>query len=213
MTAPKSNRAQRAPKVEIELRGLVLRTYPYGDSNLVVRILTDQKGKLSLVAKSARHSKKRFAGGFDIFDCGTVRIRTGKTSNDIFGEISEFLPIKSFAPLRESITRIIVATFLSECFEYIVAEGDEESLHAYETLFLALEAISHSTEVKEALKAAFLALGSLLEQEGILPTDSLVPTAKNLLYLCQVIENHSNRKIISKDEVFNLLKSSATTKK
>jgi len=199
----KQNKSRRAPRAELEVRGVVLRAYPYGDSNLILKVLTAERGKVSIAAKSARSSRKRFQGGFDLFDTGSFRVRAG--SGDILGEVIEFIPIKNFAPLRESLLRIVVGSFLTECFELIVAEDGPEDPHAFNTLTLALEAVSHSSEVKEALKAAFLALGSLLEHEGILPTEALVPTFKNLRHLCQLIENQTNRSIVSKEEVFKLL--------
>ncbi len=208
MTVTKSNllnpsKSRRAPRAEIEISGVVLRAYPYGESNLILKVLTENKGKVSVVAKSARSSKKRFQGGFDIFDTGSFRIRLG--SGEILGEVTEFIPLKNFAPIRESLLRIIVGSFIAECFEMVLADDSSEDPKPFNTLTLALEACSHSTQVKEALKAAFLALGSLLEHEGILPTNALVPTFKNLKYLCQIIENQTHRKIASKEEVFKLL--------
>ncbi len=208
MTVSKSNltnttKSRRAPRAEQELTGIVLRAYPYGDSNLILKVLTQSRGKVSLAAKFARSSKKRFQGGFDIFDTGSFRVRIG--GGEILGEVTEYIPEKNFASLRESLLRIVVGSFLTECFEMIIAEDSSEDPHAFNTLLLALEAVSHSNQVKEALKAAFLALGSLLAHEGILPTDALVPTFKNLKYLCQIIENQTHRKIASKEEVFKLL--------
>lgn len=204
MTVTKSNLAKRnTPRAELQVQGIVLRAYPYGDSNLILKVLTAERGKVSIAAKSARSSRKRFQGGFDLFDTGTFRVRLG--NGEILGEVTEFIPIKNFALLRESLLRIVVGSFLAECFELVVAEDSPEDPHAFNTLTLALEAVSHSSEVKEALKAAFLALGSLLKHEGILPTEALVPTFKNLRYLCQLIENQTHRNIVSKEEVFKLL--------
>lgn len=202
---PTTTRSRRAPRNELNITGIVLRTYPYGDSNLILKVLTETRGKVSIAAKSARNSQKRFHGGFDIFDTGSFRVKEG--SGDILGEVAEFTPIKNFVALRESLTRIVVGSFLTECFELVVAEDSSEDPYCFNTLNLALEAVSHSSDEKEALKAAFLALGSLLKHEGILPTDALVPTFKNLKYLCEIIENQTHRKIISKDEVFQLVKS------
>ena len=44
---------------------LILRTYKLGESDLIVVFLTRDRGKKRGVAKGARRSKKRFAGGLE----------------------------------------------------------------------------------------------------------------------------------------------------
>lgn len=46
---------------------LVLRKIEYADSDLIVQVLTDSLGQLSVMARAARASKRRFAGGIEPF--------------------------------------------------------------------------------------------------------------------------------------------------
>lgn len=46
---------------------LVLRTRPYGESDRIVTLLTEQHGKLNGIAKGAKNSRRRFAGTLEPF--------------------------------------------------------------------------------------------------------------------------------------------------
>ena len=45
---------------------VIIRTTPLRESDLVVAVLTPQQGKVPCIARGARRSKKRFAGGLPI---------------------------------------------------------------------------------------------------------------------------------------------------
>jgi DNA repair protein RecO (recombination protein O) len=49
-------------------RALVLRRSAYGETSLVLRILTPRHGKVALVAKGAYRAKSAYCGVFDLFD-------------------------------------------------------------------------------------------------------------------------------------------------
>jgi DNA repair protein RecO (recombination protein O) len=51
----------------IEVEAVVLRTIPYGDSDLVVHLFARGRGKLAAFARTARKSAKRFGGGLEPF--------------------------------------------------------------------------------------------------------------------------------------------------
>ena len=207
MTGLKINLSKSSARAVLECHGIVLKSHAYGESNLILRVLTNSHGKVSVVARSARASKKQFSGSFDLFDCGAFRIRRGNSSNDIIGDVIEFTPLGGFAPLRESIHRIVLGSFVCECFEFIVAEEDPHAEHAFEALKLALQAICNSVEPRSALKASFFALGTLLNQEGILSRANLLPTAKNLFHLCDIVEQTTNRKLQTKTNVLEIVDS------
>jgi DNA repair protein RecO (recombination protein O) len=56
---------------ELTTPALVLRTRPYGESDRIVTLITEQHGKLVGIAKGAKNSRRRFAGTLEPF----VRIR------------------------------------------------------------------------------------------------------------------------------------------
>ena len=56
---------------EFSTPAFVLRTRPYGESDRIVTLITEQHGKLAGIAKGAKNSRRRFAGTLEPF----VRIR------------------------------------------------------------------------------------------------------------------------------------------
>ena len=48
------------------LRALVLRTTPYRESDLIVDLLTDGRGRIGVMARGARKSRKRFGGALEV---------------------------------------------------------------------------------------------------------------------------------------------------
>src|SRR5207247_7539818 len=68
----RGGRCRRRPVPrELATSALVLRTRPYGESDRIVTLLTEQHGKLTGIAKGAKNSRRRFAGTLEPF----VRIR------------------------------------------------------------------------------------------------------------------------------------------
>jgi DNA repair protein RecO (recombination protein O) len=56
---------------ELATPALVLRTRPYGESDRIVTLLTEEHGKITGIAKGAKNSRRRFAGTLEPF----VRVR------------------------------------------------------------------------------------------------------------------------------------------
>src|SRR5438067_9627088 len=68
----RKGRCRRRPVPrELATSALVLRTRPYGESDRIVTLITEQHGKLVGIAKGAKNSRRRFAGTLEPF----VRIR------------------------------------------------------------------------------------------------------------------------------------------
>lgn len=55
--------------------GIVLRTVPYRDADLIVTLYTRARGRLSALARSARKSKRRFAGSLRLFTISDMALQ------------------------------------------------------------------------------------------------------------------------------------------
>ena len=196
---------------ELEFEGTVIRSYPYSDSHLILKVLTPTQGKVSLIAKSARQSKKRFSGSFDYFDTGKFRVKSQSHSSNALGNVVDFIPQKSFGELRSNLDRLVAGSFLCEVFDSILLEDSQDSSNFYQILILGLEAISKSDDLKNILKGCFLCLATLLKQEGYLEDTPLIPTVKNLTYLIGIVEDHCSKELYSKKSIEELLKRLKTT--
>lgn len=54
-------------------RGLILRRFPYGESSLVLHVLTRDHGRLALLAKGAYRTSSAYFACFDLFDTLALR--------------------------------------------------------------------------------------------------------------------------------------------
>jgi len=50
-------------------RGFLLKSVPYGDHHRILNFLTENHGKVGLIAFSARNSRRRFSGALDFLHC------------------------------------------------------------------------------------------------------------------------------------------------
>lgn len=60
------------------LDGIVLRLQPVGEADLIVSMLTPERGRVDAYARSARSSLKRFGGRLELFLDGQAALRDGR---------------------------------------------------------------------------------------------------------------------------------------
>jgi DNA repair protein RecO (recombination protein O) len=69
---------------ELATSALVLRTRPYGESDRIVTLITEQHGKVTGIAKGAKNSRRRFAGTLEPFVQIRAVFRQRTTSDLVF---------------------------------------------------------------------------------------------------------------------------------
>lgn len=68
----------RRKKAAVADAAFVIRRFPYGESSLVVHLLTRDHGRVAVLAKGAYRLRSRYFGVLDYFDTLAVRWRGGK---------------------------------------------------------------------------------------------------------------------------------------
>jgi len=201
----------------MKLTGITIHTQPYGEADLILRILTSECGKVTALARSARKSKKRFPGSFDLFDSGYFELRTSTRASLSPGHRSDgsqrmqtvesFSRTHSFRRLREDLNLMILASFLCECFDLVVQEHSEDGgSELYEVLHLALSSLSEAVDLKESLRIVHITVSSLLSQSGFMDaTGSPAPSANGLRLLVSQIEDLKERPLHTKEPLLEVL--------
>lgn len=203
-----------------ETQGIVLSILPYRESDLIVKVITDKFGKISLFASAARKSGKRFSGGLDIFSCGIFNlVKKGKGS--LF-TIENFKSTKPLLFSREP-DLLLPASVLLEAVDAVLPEGQVNSLNED---FIDNEEQHYFKIIKEGINKfeelyksknlnSFLLDGGRIVFEGI--RDLLIllgiledsydgkPSAKNLHALCIILEKNTNRKLKASTAFWNRL--------
>ena len=101
---------------------IILRRIDYGDFDLILSLITLNGGKISAIAKSAKRSKKRFAGILEPFSILDVVLTTGKGKNrlPLLQEAALKCP---FTVIRTSFLKAAYASYWAE----LINDGMEES--------------------------------------------------------------------------------------
>lgn len=181
---------------EEPVEGIVLRTFPSRDSDLVLRILTTTHGKLPALAKSARRQTKKFSQNFDVFDRGIFSLKVGRGSLPI---VESFAVRPGFKSLRTNLHKLSAASVICEAFDVLMPEYGHEEGGFYEILSATLDAIDQGPELKVVLRACYEGLLALLTRSGYVdPEKEPPPSARALLDLISRAEGFAERQLVSK---------------
>jgi DNA repair protein RecO (recombination protein O) len=105
---------------------IVLRTWPFGESDKIVSFLTESHGKLIGIAKGAKRSRKRFVNSLEPFSLVNLRFQDRVHSNLVFILASDLT--LGFKHLSASLEKIFLASYLVEITEGLVGEREENRL-------------------------------------------------------------------------------------
>jgi len=109
---------------------ILLRRTDYGDFDLILSFFSLNKGKISLFAKSAKRSKKRFAGVLELFSVLDIVASTGRRGG---------LSILQEATLQKPFSRIradIITTAYASYWVELVHSWTEENVKQNPVFFL-----------------------------------------------------------------------------
>jgi DNA repair protein RecO (recombination protein O) len=105
---------------------IVLRTWPFGESDKIVSFLTESHGKLTGIAKGAKRSRKRFVNSLEPFSLVNLRFQDRAHSNLAFIVASDL--VFGFKHLLTSLEKISFASYLVEITDGLIGERDENHL-------------------------------------------------------------------------------------
>lgn len=190
---------------DLSTPALVIRTQPFRESDIIAHLLTPKLGKISVVARHARGSKKRFPSSLDVFDRGTARIALEKNRSLL--AVKEFTPSHSLKQVRTDLDKLTLASVLCEAFDVILQEDDHDgSAQSFELLDLALNAIDESHDLRTSLRATFVALSTLARQAGIVDLTDLPPGSRALHGVLDALERFTERRLVTTEALKPLIR-------
>ena len=142
-------------------QGIVLRSFPFGEADRVVVILSPNHGKLRTVAKGIRKTKSRFGGRLEPFTHVDLVLYEGRNLDTI----TQVSVIETFSRLRDDLDRVMAAGTMVEAVDAVASEG-EPSLRLFLLLQRGLRALDER-EMSRDLVTAFLL--KLAEVIGLAP--------------------------------------------
>lgn len=100
---------------------LVLRSVDYGEADRILHLLVPELGRITVIAKHARKSVKRFAGNLDLFNQLDVQI--AKKRAGAIHRLDRARLVRSFEPLRTDPARFALGCYLLEMLDRLAPEG------------------------------------------------------------------------------------------
>ena len=98
---------------------LVLRQRELAEADRILLLLSQERGKLSALAKGVKKPRSKLAGGLQLFSHVRLLLAVGRNLD----LITQCQPLESFLPLREDLTRFALASHLAELTDSFTEEG------------------------------------------------------------------------------------------
>lgn len=99
--------------------GVVLRSVPYGENDMLVTLLTEREGRITVIAKGARSMRSKIIGGIQPYTYANFEI-AGKSGP---GWIRSILVHESFTGMRAELLPLTLAQYLSDVAIELSGEG------------------------------------------------------------------------------------------
>lgn len=168
-----------------KIKAFVLKATKFSEADLIITALSQSGCKISLLAKSALKSKKRFSGG--VFQpTHYIEMQIKKRSQpDRLPFIQEANLIKDFIGLRKNYDRLETALFVIDCLLKTAQEGTSPDSSLFNIC-------GHSLAILEKLESIDLSLFQihfiirLLHDQGVLNRESWMEP-----FLCTSISSHA----------------------
>ena len=119
--------------MQIVDKGLVLRETPYKEADVMLTVLTECQGKLSVMARGARRKSSKFSAGVQLLSYSefTLYESGGRYT------LNEAEPLEMFFGIRGDIVKLSLASYFAEVLEQA---ADEDTINP-ELLRLGLNSV------------------------------------------------------------------------
>ncbi|MFH1154191.1 MAG: DNA repair protein RecO [Pseudomonadota bacterium] len=133
--------------------GILLRKTEYGDYDLILTFFTLSMGRISVIAKNAKKSIRRFAGALDMFSVMNIQCSRQKRLNALPVLCSVDLD-NPFARIRTNAVKTSYASYWVELVNSWMEEGKEQS-DLYDLLLFVLDGLNSGSVSQEILSLLF----------------------------------------------------------
>ncbi|MBU0973194.1 MAG: DNA repair protein RecO [Proteobacteria bacterium] len=133
---------------------ILLRKIEYGDHDFIITFLTQSRGKLSVIAKNAKKSVKRFSGALDLFSVNHVQCTLPKKNKNSLIILSQTDLETGFANIRYDVFKTAYACYWVELIYFWLEEGKAQS-QLYDLLFFVLDMLNRDEISMEVLSLLF----------------------------------------------------------
>lgn len=130
---------------------ILLRRVDFGEDDLILTVFSLTRGKISLIAKSARKSRKRFCGLLDLFSACDMVCSTGRGRLPVLQEATLRHP---FSRIRSDFKKTAYASYFAEILNNWM-EPDVAQPRTFDLLYQVLDRLDRSDLQDELLSIVF----------------------------------------------------------
>ena len=125
----------------LSCEAILLRAVDFGESDRIAHLLTPEVGRLTVIAKGARRSVRRFPGTLDVFNHLRITARTRPRGGMAFLEQATL--ISPFLALRDRPARYALGCYLLELLDRMAPEngGRPDAVRLFDFAVSALRAL------------------------------------------------------------------------
>jgi DNA repair protein RecO (recombination protein O) len=105
----------------LDVRALVLRVVDFGESDRIAHLLTPATSRLTVIAKGAKRSRRRFPGTLDLFNLLEVRI--DRRRPHAIARLDQARLVDALPALRTQVRRFALACYVAELVDRLAPEG------------------------------------------------------------------------------------------
>lgn len=134
----KTNIKEEGRQLLHKWEGIVLKSIPYGESNKIVTLFTEEAGKVTAMARGAKKPASRLAAMTQPFLLGSFLVYAGGKG---MGQLQQGELIDSMRDLRGDLEKTAYASFIVELIDRLTEPMEERTRGVYHLLKAALHAI------------------------------------------------------------------------
>jgi DNA repair protein RecO (recombination protein O) len=143
-------------------QGIVLRSYPFGEADRVVVLLSPNTGKMRTVAKGVRKTKSRFGGRLEPFTHVDMVLYEGRNLDTI----TQVAVLEPFPRLRSDLDAVVAAGTMVEAAD-AVAQEDEAAIRLFLLLQRGLKSLEAGQRSPDLITSYLLKLADVV---GVAPS-------------------------------------------
>lgn len=140
-------------------QAIVLRTYDFGESDKIVSLFTEAFGRLRLIAKGAKRSRKRFGSGLEPFT--HIEAFFADREHRGLARLERCQIITAFEQIADDVRRVICGTYMLELVDTLTPERERHA-DVFSLLLFFIPLLTLTTFREELLRFFELRLFTML---------------------------------------------------
>jgi DNA repair protein RecO (recombination protein O) len=151
-------------------KGIILKKTKFSEADLILQVILNNGEKLSLIAKGALRSKKRFSGGV-LEPSHFVKLEYKQSSQAQLATLLEATLLDDFSHIRTDYDRMECALFCVQIINKVSQEGDVFAEGLFNLLGNILKKIASPGSAFQSSQYKAIFILKLLFQQGVLETE------------------------------------------